>query len=181
MAAVQDSDTDVIPADARGRTSLAWLVLLMAAGGFALHTPDWMVGGEQSWIDQFKTGAKAAQQAMLVPFEFTQAVTDAKIHKAWHDAVDGWRTGDYEPNDVQALKTMFGFDTARAEQIVKGEAPARLDSACVRLSRLSSLGYDSARDESGGRWQPCRIAIRSYPQPMRGAGRRSHGSCCSWQ
>lgn len=36
MAAVQDSDTVVSPADARGRTSLAWLVLLMAAGGFAL-------------------------------------------------------------------------------------------------------------------------------------------------
>ena len=28
MAAVQDSDTVVSPADARGRTSLAWLVLL---------------------------------------------------------------------------------------------------------------------------------------------------------
>src|SRR4029077_2238097 len=35
-AAVQDSDTVVSPADARGRTSLAWLVLLMAVGRFAL-------------------------------------------------------------------------------------------------------------------------------------------------
>src|ERR1700754_562784 len=36
MAAVQDSDTVVSPADAGRRTSFAWLVLLMAAGGFAL-------------------------------------------------------------------------------------------------------------------------------------------------
>src|SRR3954463_8075406 len=36
MAAVQDSDAVVSPADAQGRSSLAWLVLLMAAGSFAL-------------------------------------------------------------------------------------------------------------------------------------------------
>jgi hypothetical protein len=130
-----------------------------AAGGFAIHTPDWMVGGEQNWIDQFKTGAKAAQQAMLMPFEFTQAVTDAKIHKAWHDAVDGWRTGDYEGNDAQALKTMFGFDDARAEQIVKGEAPARVyDNIAVNgLTRITRRG-DMPINKSGlgmskvGRW-----------------------------
>jgi hypothetical protein len=129
------------------------------AGGFALHTPDFMVGGEQSLFEQFKTATKAMRQALLTGFEFTQAVTDAKIHKAWHDAVDGWRTGEYEPNDAQALKTLFGFDTARAEQIVKGEAPARVyDNIAVNgLVRITRRG-DMPINKTGlglskaGRW-----------------------------
>ena len=148
-----------------------------AAGGFALHVTDWLgIAGEQGKLEKFKAIAKTAQQGFLVPFEITQAITDAKVHKAWHDAVDGWREGRREANDVAALKTLFRFSDVQAQQIVSGEAPAKAYdniavNGLVRITRrgdqpINKSGFGSSRL---GRWVHFTNFFQRQTENMRSA------------
>jgi hypothetical protein len=112
------------------------------AGGFELYAPEFILGGEHSTFEQVINAMRTTQSTALLPFELTQVVTDAKVHIAWHEAVDGWRDGRSEGTDVDTLKTMFGFTQAHAEQVVKGDAPPIAYDQIARngLTRITRRG-----------------------------------------
>lgn len=122
-----------------GERSLERLVdEAIEAGGFQPHVPEHILGGETTKLENLQTGARAATNASMIPFEFTQTLQDLGIHKAVRLAVDEMRAGEGKVSDIPMLKNLFGFSTAEAEAMIRGEAPAEAYDR-VQLTGLSLL------------------------------------------
>lgn len=121
-----------------------WIQDRVDAGGFAVHAPEWLAGGEKNPWDQLISYMRTGKNAFLVPFELTQMFADAVLHRATHMAIDEWKQGGSDALDVAGLRNLWQMEQGHAEQIVNGDAPPEayeklLLTALPRLSRRGDL------------------------------------------
>lgn len=112
----------------------------IAKGGFALHKPDFLVGGEHGKADAWENLTRSASSIIMVPFEFTQTVTDIIAHRALDQMVTDMREGRGTDRDKQTLRTLFGFDAATAKAMVEQRGTDEhysqvLNTGLARLTR----------------------------------------------
>jgi len=115
----------------------------MGKGGFALHAPDWMVGGEKSGPERIQALTRGVSNIMLVPFDFTQTAADLSMHRALETMVGEMKQGTVQrASDARALQTLWAFSKADAARMIRGEGTAKQYERVMLtgLSRMSRRG-----------------------------------------